>query len=268
MSVSEFINPEFIGDDLIAELNSAFNSAVVKPAVTVHYLSDNAGYPDTAKIEIQKRLADINAILSDRSGKPAPATHYHDIPAQDWRAGAFDLAQISRDTVRGPGNVIFLNCAPRRDQRGKKTDNEGEGVYIGMLRNGTIISAVSEDSFSLFRDLIEADDLEIYRAGVQIKGSQFRSRDYFPWLSQLIAHNLQDVDGWKADMSVAERREFLQQLNFIDTGHVLKPEDVTDFRKEHCVLRADCHGNLKLSIREADVKDIPFDTLSSHQSEW
>ncbi|HPF77702.1 MAG TPA: hypothetical protein PLF01_00300 [Alphaproteobacteria bacterium] len=278
MSVQKLLNPDFIGDDLIEELKAAkpdwtsrlrhsFNAVakIFKPEfpVTVHYLSDNGGYPDTAKIEIKKRLRDINAILSTLSGRSAPETEYHDIPSQDWRAGAFDLAQITRDSVRGPGNVVFLNCAPRRKERGNKADNEGEGVYIGMLRNGTIISAVSEDSFSLFRDLIEKGDLEIYRAGVQIKGSQFRSRDYFPWLSQMIANNLQGQSkGWQSDLSVEERRAFLEKLNFVKTDQVLDINHITDFKAEPCVLRADCHGNLKLSLREADIEalGIPLNT--------
>ena len=250
-----------------SRLDYLFNSfaRIFRPdfSVTVHYISDNAGYPDTAKIEIKKRIADINSILGFLSGHNAPKTYYHDIPSQDWRAGAFDLAQITRDTVRGVGNVVFLNCAPRRKERGVKKDNEGEGVYIGMLRNGTIISAVSEDSFCLFRDLIEEGDLEIYRANVQIKGSQFRSRDFFPWLSQMIGNNLQyNPGGWKADLSVKERRDYLKRLNFVKTDQLLSPEHITDFKQNPCVLRADCHGNLKISLREADMKerDIPLNT--------
>ena len=275
MSLKQLLNPDFIGDELIEQLQKAkpdwrtalkrvFNAAAqqIRPTpVRVHYLSDNGGYPDTAKIEIKIRLADINAILTTLTAHPAPQTDYHDIPSQDWRAGAFDLAQITRDSVRGVGNVVFLNCAPRRKERGEKVDNEGEGVYIGMLRNGTVISAVSEDSFSLFRDLIEEGDLEIYHAGVQIKGSQFRSRDYFPWLSQLIANNLQgNTEDWKADLSVNQRRVFLEKLNFVRTDEVLSVEHITDFKEEPCVLRADCHGNLKLSLRRADVEalDLPL----------
>lgn len=274
--MTNLINPKFIGDELIAEILEAkpdldsglgpnFNpTAQVAPAslpVTVHYLSDNGNYADTAKIEIRKRLSDINAVVSTLTRQQAPETNYYDTPAQDWRAGAFDLAQISRDTIRGVGNVIFLNCAPRRKERGNKTDNEGEGVYIGMLRNGTIVSAVSEDSFALFRDLIEEGDLEIYRAGVQIKGSQFRSRDYFPWLSQLIAFNLQNhAADWKAGLSVEERRAFLENLAFVETDKVLGLEEIFDFKKQPCVLRADTHGNLKLSLREEDVEGLDFNT--------
>lgn len=278
MGVQKLLNPDFIGYELIQKLQEAkpnlrsrlgyvFNNLtrILKPdfGVTVHYISDNAGYPDTAKIEIKKRLADINLILSPLSGHFAPKTYYHDIPSQDWRAGAFDLAQISRDAVCGVGNIVFLNCAPRRKQRGIKQDNEGEGVYIGMLRNGTIIAAVSEDSFCLFRDLIEKGDLEIYLANVQIKGSQFRSRDFFPWLSQIIATNLQRSNrGWRANMDVAGRRAYLEKLNFVKTNHILTSDDITDFKQNPCVLRADCHGNLKLSLREIDIKEqqIPLNT--------
>jgi hypothetical protein len=270
-TIYKLVNPAFIGKDTIEELQTAkpgirdrlhsyFNavSNIIRPKqnVTVHYLSDNGGYADTAKTEIKKRLADINATISGLLGRSAPETHYHDTPAQDWRAGAFDLAQISRDTVRGAGNVVFLNCAPRRKERGIKADNEGEGVFIGMLRNGTIISAVSEDSFTFFRDLVEKGDLEIFRAGVQIKGSQFRSRDFFPWLTQLTAFNLQQANDWRPDLSVEQRRAFLEKLNFVDTENKLEAKDIPDIRQEHCIARVDCHGNLKLSLRGSDISDI------------
>ncbi len=262
------LNPAFIGVKEIKTLQQAkpsrfivlkrlFNALteVISPfPITVTSISDNGDYADAASLEIRKRILDINAILSILTGRKAPEVLYHDIPSQDWRAGAFDIAQITRDTVRGAGNIVFLNCAPRLKQRGVDKNNKGESVYVGIHRNGTVISAVSEDSFALFRDLVEQGDLEIYKANVQIKGSQFRSRDFFTWFSQLLAFNLGAQRGkWKAGLSVAERRALLAKCDFIDTAQKLAPEDIRDLKKESWILRADCHGNLKLSLREAGV---------------
>jgi hypothetical protein len=261
------LNPSFIGQDLIAVLKATrsgprfFRKSHRQFPVTVTYISDNGGHADAAKLEITKRLADINAILSGLSGQPAPATLYHDIPGQDWRAGAFDLAQAARDTVRGIGNIIFVNCAPRLKQRGLETNNKGEQVYCGMLRNGTLIAAVSEYSFALFRDLLESGDLELYPVNVQTQGSQFRSRDFFPWFTQILAFNgARLAKDWKAGLSVMERRAFLQKLAFIDTAKILGIGCIPDLAAEPCILRADCHGNLKLSLREHDIPEHWFGT--------
>jgi hypothetical protein len=181
--------------------------------------------------------------------------HSHDIPSQDWRAGAFDLAQLSRYRVTGPGNVIFVNCAPRLEQRGKDTENKGENVYVGMLKNGTIVSGVSPHSFAFFRDLVERGELEIHQVNVQTKGSQFRSRDFFPWFTQALSFSLSQpeaVSGWKKDLSAEQRRKFLGQFGFINTAKTLTLDDIHDLRRPQ-VVRVDTHGNLKLSVSRDEL---------------
>jgi hypothetical protein len=264
---AQLTNPSFVGAQLIEQIDRAYENeggfaaefaASAKhrgwSPVTLTYISDNGNYADLAKAEIEKRLTDIDrklAVVSDS----APTSHqYHDIPSMNWISGAVDTAQLARDTVRGPGNIIFVNCAPRLAQRGKEGNNKGEEVYVAMLRNGTVISGVSAHSFAFVRDLVENDDLEIYKANVQIDGSQFRSRDFFPWYSKILAHNLaQKPAEWKRDLSVERRREFLEQFNVIDTSQKVALDDIPDLKKNIQVARVDTHGNLKLSISLSDA---------------
>lgn len=261
-------NPEFIGTGLIEQLkadykkagalSAAFKIQANLPAwspVTSTYISDNGGYPDLAVGEIKVNLADIHAIVTTLSGKTPPQRVYHDIPSQDWRAGAFDLAQLSRYRLRGAGNTFFVNCALRLAQRGVEGNNKGENVYLGMLPNGAVVSGVSPHSFAFFRDLVEKGEMEIYKVNVQTEGSQFRSRDFFPWFSEILTYNLSEAhEGWKDGLSVDERRAFLKQFNFIDTQNVLELEHIPDLTQRPVVARRDTHGNLKLSISASDAK--------------
>ncbi len=261
-------NPDFIGTGLIEQLkgdykkagalSAAFKIHANLPAwspVTSTYISDNGGYPDLAAGEIKVNLADIHAIVTTLSGQTPPQRVYHDIPSQDWRAGAFDLVQLSRYRLRGAGNTFFINCAPRLAQRGVEGNNRGEDVYAAMLPNGAVVSGVSPHSFAFFRDLVEKGDLEIYKVNVQTEGSQFRSRDFFPWYSELLTYNLSQAhEGWKDGLSVEERRAFLQQFNFIDTEQVLDLKHIPNLSQQPVVARVDTHGNLKLSIAVSDAK--------------
>ena len=266
----DVLNARFIGADYIQEtiaayenkggLQTAFKVAARQghwSPVTVTYISDNGGYPDLASAEINLNIHDINRVFATLTETLPPLLHAHDIPSQDWRAGAFDLAQLSRYRLTGPGNVIFVNCAPRLAQRGKDTDNKGENVYVGMLKNGTIVSGVSPHSFAFFRDLIERGELEVHQVNVQTKGSQFRSRDFFPWFTQALSFGLSQpeaVSGWKKDLSTLQRSEFLGQFGFIDTAKVLTLDDIVDLRRPQ-VVRVDTHGNLKLSVSRDDLPE-------------
>lgn len=264
------LNPQKIDESFIKRCQESFlASSKGAGPVTLTYISDNGNYADLARAEIEKRLMDIAAVISAQYNLPDLRILYHDIPSQDWRAGAFDLAQLSRDTVRGPGNVIFLNCAPRLKQRGVEKDNKGENVYLGMLPNGTVVAAVSEHSFVLFSDLLKTNKMELYPVSVQTKGSQFRSRDYFTWFAQVLAFNLQmRADKWLPDMNVDERRAFLSDLNFIETDKPIDPQHIQNLSDLPQIIRADTHGNLKTSLRKGQIdpslfgEDLDFQLFS------
>lgn len=131
-------------DDLIYNLHSHFtrSSEVLRPIlpVTLYYYSDNGGnFEDTASKEIKRFLNDTANIVSVLSGIEKPHIEYGNTPAQNWNASGFDLAQTTRYGLNGIGNVTFLNCAPRLDERGQEenTTNAGEPVYVGVADQST-----------------------------------------------------------------------------------------------------------------------------------
>lgn len=269
-TIEHLINPEFVGLELgrqlqeaqpgwRAKLNHFLNTWAqpIRPSlpITLAYLSDNGGEgADLARAEIKRHLHDYAALITRQSGFEKPEIIYEDVPAQNWIAGAFDLAQLTRQAVRGPGNITFLNCAPRLDQRGKEGNNKGEPIYIGILANGNVISANSAHSFVFFRDLIENGALEIYEAKVQIDGTQFRSRDIFPLYALLVADRLaRHTRAWQAAASIDDRRKLLQRLNFIDTNRVLMIATIPILPHEVIVVRTDVHGNLKTNKRWSEL---------------
>lgn len=233
--------------------------------VTVTYISDNGGYPDLAEAEIALNLRDINRILATLTDTCPPQIYEHNIPPQDWRAGAFDLAQLARYRLTGPGNLIFINCAPRIEQRGVENKNTGEDVYCAFLENGTIVAGVGAHSFTFFRDLVDDEKLEIFKVNVQTKDSQFRSRDFFPWFTQFLAFNLsqQEVASeWREGLTLEQRRKFLagtylriynDEIPLINTKERLQLSQIPQIDTP-VVVRIDTHGNLKLSLSASDVK--------------
>ncbi len=266
----ELLNPSSITLGHIERLVSAYEDAgalrgafnVVSKfyqgwsPIVATYLSDNGGAgADLAVGEIKLRISDIETIISTLSDNQPVKTIYLDTPTQDKFAAGFDLAQLARTNIRGAGNLFFVNCAPRLEQAGKASNNQGEDIYIAMLPNGAIVSGVDSSSFMFFRDLVEDGNLEIHKVDIQTNGSQFRSRDIFPWLSGLLGNALIEPakDGsWKKGMSIEERREFLGQFNFIDVKNNLGLEQIPH-PDEAIIGRTDLHGNLKLSLSMDDV---------------
>lgn len=265
-------NANFVGDDLIAEIENAYekkggllahrfneqSGMLPGSAFSVLYVSDNGGLDeDLAKAEIKGRFLDFRAKISALAEQSPPEYAYADAPAQDSLAGAYDLAQLARDSERGPGKVLFLNCAPRKRQRGNGEDNQGESVYVGMMESGTVVAAVGEESFTFFKDLIDRGELELFEANVQTKGSQFRSRDYFPLYSLVLTHQLRqkaEEGEWKSGLSLEDRRELLSSVGAVNTDKIMDVEHIPDLSEQLRVVRVDTHGNLKLNLR---VKDLP-----------
>lgn len=85
------------------------------------------------------------------------------------------------DTIR---TYLFLNTAPRKGSPKPQKDNEGERLAYARLDNGVeVVGALSGESFSFIKPMIK--DLRI--VGVPDRGSQFRSRDIFPFALRDIA---------------------------------------------------------------------------------
>ncbi len=244
--------------------------------VTAYYYSDNGGrLDDTAPKEIVRFINDSANAVSVLSGIEKPEIEYANTPAQAWVQGGFDLAQTTRYGLSGVGNVTFLNCAPRIDERGKdgNKSNKGEPIYVGILPNGHVISANSRYNFTFFRDAIEKGDLEVFEAKVQPDGTQFRSRDIFPTHTVILTNLLtQNIDKWKPKMSINERRDLLKEVGYVDLNAPLTLDDIPQL-KPFTVASIDVHGNVKLNVRASEIvlktlealKDKPFKIVVNGQ---
>lgn len=90
----------------------------------------------------------------------------------------FTVAQLARRARKSQGsNLLFVNCAPRKDNRGARSDNEGEGLVYAKLDNDAEILAVNS-GFSLA--FVKPYIKRLVATKASAKGSQFRSRDNFP----------------------------------------------------------------------------------------
>jgi len=243
-------------------LSEHFNtvSDVLRPAVpiTVRYLSDNGGpFPDTARKEVRSYLHDSINMVSALSGIEAPTVIYDDTPAQSWAVSAFELAQIVRAGMIGVGNITFLNCAPRIDERGQEgnVSNKGEPIYIGIMPNGHVVTANSRYNLTYFKDMIENGSIEFFEANVQTDGTQFRSRDIFPTYEAILANVLtQNLADWKPNMSLEARRDLLGKLGFVDLDKKLEAEYVPTL-PPFTLAHIDVHENVKLNVRLSELED-------------
>jgi len=246
----------------VAGLTNYFNNsadAPLRPAIpiNVYYYSDNGGrLDDTAPKEIQRFWNDSLNAVSVLSGIEKPDISYGNTPAQAWVQGGFDLAQTTRYGLSGVGNVTFLNCAPRIDERGAEgnVSNKGEPIYVGILPNGHVISANSRYNFTFFRDAIESGELEVFEANVQPDGTQFRSRDIFPTHTAVLTNLLtQNLDKWKPEMNIKERRELLAAVGYVDLDAPLEAKNVPEL-KPFTDASIDVHGNVKLNVRVSEIE--------------
>ncbi len=253
-------------DEHVRNLSGNFNgqTAVTAIPITINFLSDNGGrLDDTAANEVAKALRDSAVIVSVLSGIQRPDVHYNNTPAQSWIQGGFDFAQTTRYETRGVGNVTFLNCAPRLDERGKKgnVSNKGEPIYVAILPDGHVISANSRYNFTFFRDMVENGTLEIFEANVQCDGTQFRSRDIFPPHVAILANQVaQNLIHLKPGMSLEDRRAFLERIGYVDTKKALRLEDIPEL-EQFTVATIDVHGNVKTNTRKSDLTDAQIEAL-------
>lgn len=144
------------------------------------------------------------------------------VPPMDTIGTGYLVNQIARGP-NPPGTVMYVNTAPRREQREAMSDNAGEKLVWARLSGGVELVAVNSGwSLSLVRDAIE----ELRSLHVPYSGSQFRSRDFFP---QVVADVLHGRHGERL-------------LKEIDPAVLPKwPRD--------SVMWIDGFGNIKTSIR-------------------
>lgn len=76
-----------------------------------------------------------------------------------------------------PDMVIYTNTAPRKDKKDCRQNNEGEKLCFAELQNKVqVIGVNSGFCFSLIKPLIK----KFCEVNVANRGSQFRSRDFYP----------------------------------------------------------------------------------------
>lgn len=142
----------------------------------------------------------------------------------DTVALGFIIAQLAAGKARNA--VFFGNCAPRKDKSVARSDNEGEGLVYAQLKNGAQLLVVNSGySLSFVKDQI----VTLHGTVAASKGSQFRSRDYFP---SVVARCIAGATDYRTEAL---------KLDVIPDA----PASVVAF--------VDSFGNLKTSIRTGDA---------------
>lgn len=118
------------------------------------------------------------------------------VPSFNTIFAGFCIGQLATSGLtNGNRIIIFGNCAPRKD-RGKdaRERNEGEHLVYAVLDNKIELLVVnSGHSLSFIKDHIK----ELWAVNVDEGGTQFRSRDRYPRVVQLLSES--KFDEFKAD---------------------------------------------------------------------
>lgn len=151
--------------------------------------------------------------------------HPTSVPSLDTMAIGF----VSQQYAFAPHDgkmFIYGNAAPRRDKSKAMKDNIDHGIKYARLENGVeIINVYSEYAFGFVKDKI----VEFRDINCPNKGSQFRSRDFFPESVAKI------VNG---DRSI-----------LTDEIDVAKIPDIPN----NLVAWTDGFGNIKTTMRKSDL---------------
>jgi hypothetical protein len=156
--------------------------------------------------------------------------HWHitSVNSFDTVSTGFVVGQLGNqcEARRPKDTLIYANCAPRKDRREARTNNEGEGFLYGILNSGVGVMAVNSGySLSFVREELK----ELWAIQVDVGGSQFRSRDNFPKL---------------VGMAARGEKDFL--IERLDPMKVIAPPPAS------AVGYVDSFGNLKTTIRDGD----------------
>lgn len=154
--------------------------------------------------------------------------HMSHVASFDTIATGFVLAQLALapPELKPDEMVIFANCAPRKDVKEARSNNEGEGLLFGTTRSGVQVLAVNSGySLSFVRDDLQ----EVWSTDAEEEGSQFRSRDYFPRLA---------AQAVKGDFSFIRHR--------------LDIESTIPAPPQNCIGYVDSFGNIKTTVRAGD----------------
>ncbi|MBI2405064.1 SAM-dependent chlorinase/fluorinase [Candidatus Gottesmanbacteria bacterium] len=122
--------------------------------------------------------------------------------------------------------IIYTNTAPRKDNKDSRKGNEGEKLVYALLKNSVKVIGVNAGyCFSFIKPHLK----ELHFVNVANKGSQFRSRDFYP----------------EAVMGIAKG-----EAGFIGTA--LAPSLIPDVPGERIAF-IDGYGNLKTTTRRSHI---------------
>lgn len=133
------------------------------------------GTGDPAFAEVRQRLL---------KELPSAQIYCLSVPPFSTLATGFWIAQLGLN----PGSterIIYHNCAPRKDNREARPDNEGEGLTYALLPSDVIVVGVLAGYTLSF---IKEEANQIRTVQISRAGSQFRSRDVFPLAVASIAN--------------------------------------------------------------------------------
>ncbi len=123
--------------------------------------------------------------------------------------------------------LIYANTAPRKDKKEKRANNEGEKLMYGQLKNGVRVVAVNAGyAFSFVKPYLSSFNF----VNVANRGSQFRSRDFFPQAVVKIIEGDREVIGRRVEI-----------------------ENIPELPRNK-VVHIDGYGNLKTTIRFNQIK--------------
>lgn len=177
------------------------------------------------------------------------------IPGLDTVTAGFKTAQLALNSQLGYGHVFHANCAPRKNIASVKS--AGEKVVLGMTDSGVAMLIVNSGyALAPFRSSIESGEAVFYQTSIQDKGSQFRSRDFFPEaMAELSAHLVAQAEkygpaGIKKHLSGGKFETILKGLPWL--GAKMKTENVTNL-PAGAVFYVDNFGNIKLNFHHDDL---------------
>lgn len=172
-------------------------------------------------------------VVSALSAQIPSEYHWHltSVDSFDTVSTGFVTAQLARMPHDNSNLIIYSNCAPRKDLKIARKNNEGEGLLCGVLINGVIVFVVNS-GYSL--SFVKNDLQVLRRVNVSDGGSQFRSRDNFP-------------------KAIGAYTTYLETgIDDSILGEHLDPCEVVPDPPVSAIGYVDSFGNLKTTIRDGD----------------
>lgn len=182
----------------------------------IHLIADY-GIGDPAFSEVIHRLHALDPAITVQSTA---------VPSFSTVATGFWIAQHGLHGPAFDGLAIYANTAPRQHDAAALPDNQGEELEYVVLDTGVPVIAVNAGyCLSFVKDRIE----EHRGITVPHRGSQFRSRDFYP----------------EAVIAILDGEE----------EYLGEPVDATTIPDvpENCVAFVDGYGNIKTTIRQSAV---------------